>query len=48
MVDRGDLGSFIDGLTKLSEAIGWVVDKAGLLGTIAIGTSLFAGANNVG
>ena len=33
IVDRGDLGTAIDGLTKLSEAIGWVIDKFGVLGT---------------
>ena len=48
MIDRGDFGTIIDGLTKLSEAIGWVVDKAGLLGTIGIGAGLFAGIKNVG
>ena len=40
IVDRGDLGKVIDGLTKLSEAIGWVIDKAGLLGTAGIGIGL--------
>ena len=35
IVDRGDLGTAIDGLTKLSEAIGWVIDKFGVLGTTA-------------
>ena len=48
MVDRGDLGTIIDGLTKLSEAIGWVVDKAGMLGTIGLGAGLFAGIKNIG
>ena len=40
IVDRGDLGTAIDGLTKLSEAIGWVIDKAGLLPTAGIGIGL--------
>ena len=35
MIDRGDFGTIIDGLTKLSEAIGWVIDKFGVLGTTA-------------
>lgn len=48
MIDRGDLGVIIDALTKLSEAIGWVVDKAGLLGTIGIGAGIFAGFKNIG
>ena len=48
MIDRGDFGNLIDTLTKLSEAIGWVVDKAGLLGTIGLGTGLFMGLKNIG
>ena len=32
---RKELGSVIDGLTKVSEAIGFIIDKFGLLGTIA-------------
>ena len=31
MVDRGDLGNIIDGLTKLSEGIGFVISKLGLI-----------------
>lgn len=48
MLDRGDFGKVIDVLTKLSEAIGWVIDNAGLLGTIGIGAGAFAGFKNVG
>lgn len=48
MIDRGDFGKVIDALTKLSEAIGWVVDKAGLLGTIGLGAGIFAGIKNIG
>lgn len=48
MIDRGDLGIIIDGLTKLSEAIGFVLDKAGLLGTIGLGAGIFTGIKNVG
>jgi hypothetical protein len=48
LIDRGDLGTVIDTLTKLSEALGWVVDKAGLLGTIGLGAGLFTGIKNVG
>lgn len=33
MVDRGDFGNIIDGLTKLSEGIGFLISKLGLLGT---------------
>lgn len=48
MIDRGDFGKVIDSLTKLSEAIGFVIDKAGLLGTIGLGAGLFAGIKNIG
>ena len=48
IVDRGDLGTAIDGLTKLSEAIGWVIDKFGVLGTTAIVGGGILGANNLG
>ena len=42
LVDRGDIGAIIDAFTSLSEAIGWVVDNLGLLGTTAIiGTGAF-------
>lgn len=41
MIDRGDFGTIIDGLTKLSEAIGFLIDKIGLLGTAGIGVGLF-------
>ncbi|MCJ7856704.1 phage tail tape measure protein [Lachnospiraceae bacterium NSJ-143] len=48
MIDRGNLGTIIDALTKLSEAISWVIDNAKLLGTIGLGAGLFAGLKNVG
>ncbi|MBQ0036435.1 MAG: phage tail tape measure protein [Firmicutes bacterium] len=48
MTDRGDIGKLIDILTGLSEAIGSVVEKAGLLGTLAFGGGLFAGIKNIG
>lgn len=48
MIDRGDLGIIIDGLTKLSEAIGFVLDKAGLLGTVGVGIGAYLGIKNVG
>ncbi len=48
IVNRGDLGTAIDGLTKLSEAIGWVIDKAGMLGTIGIGAGLLASFKGAG
>ena len=46
IVNRGDLGTAIDGLTKLSEAIGWVIDKFGVLGTIGLGAGIFAVVKN--
>ena len=42
LVDRGDIGKIVDGLTKLSEAIGFVVENLGLLGTIGAGGGIFA------
>lgn len=48
LIDRGDIGTIVDGLTKISEVIGFVVNKAGILGTISLGAGLFAGINNVG
>ena len=48
MIDRGDPGTLIDGLTGLSEAISFVLGKAGLLGSVGIGAGIFAGINNVG
>ena len=48
IVDRGDLGTAIDGLTKLSEAIGWVIDKFGLLGSAAIVGGGILGKQNLG
>lgn len=48
MVDRGDLGTIVDGLTKLSEGIGFVIDKLGILGSIELGAGIFAGIKNVG
>lgn len=48
LLKRDDFGKLVDGLTKLSEAIGFVIEKAGLLGTIGIGAGAFAGIKNVG
>lgn len=48
MVDCGDLGTIVDGLTKLSEGIGFVIDKLGILGSIGLGAGIFAGIKNVG
>ena len=48
IVNRGDLGTAIDGLIKLSEAIGWVIDKFGVLGTTAIVGGGILGGKNLG
>ena len=48
IVDRGDLGTAIDGLTKLSEAIGWVIDKFGLLGTASLVGGGILAKNGIG
>ena len=48
LIDRGDIGKFVDGLTKISEALGFVIDKVGILGSIGLGAGLFAGFKNVG
>ena len=41
LIDRGDLGNIVDGLTKIAEAFDFLTDKIGLLGTVAIGGSIF-------
>lgn len=49
IMKRSDLGLLIDGLTKLSEGIGTVTSKLGLLKTAALGvTAVLSARNNVG
>ena len=48
MIDRGDFGTIIDGLTKLSEAIGWVIDKADMLGTLGAISGLLMNKSGIG
>ena len=48
MVDRGDLGSIISGLTKMSEVITSVISNLGLLKTVALGISAALAFKNVG
>mgnify|MGYP005962313321 CR=1 FL=1 len=48
MVDRGDLGTIVDGLTKLSEGIGFVTSNLGLLKTAALGITGVLAFKNVG
>lgn len=46
IADRGDINIVIDGLTKLSEALGWVIDKMYLIPTLTIGGGLTAFIKN--
>lgn len=48
MVGRGDLGTIVTGLTKVSEAITFLLDKLGILGSIGLGAGIFSGIKNVG
>lgn len=48
MVDRGDLGTIVDGLTKLSEGIGFVTSNLGLLKTAALGIGAALSFKNIG
>ena len=48
MIERGDLGAIIDGLTKFSEAIGKVTGTVGLGGTLGLGLGAFLGVKNIG
>ena len=48
MIDRGDIGKVVDALTKISEAIGFVVDNLGLLKTAALGITAALSIKNVG
>lgn len=47
IIDRGDLGTVIQGLTKLSEAIGFVIDKVGLLKAVGVGAFAFLGKDKL-
>ena len=48
MIDRGDLGTIVTGLTKLSEGITFVIDKFGVLGAIGVIGGGILGAKNAG
>lgn len=48
LINRGDIGKLVDGLTKLSEALGFVIDKLGILGSVGLGAGIFSGIKNVG
>lgn len=48
LIDSEFIKTCIDLLTELLDFLTQIVDKAGLLGTIGLGTGLFAGIKNVG
>lgn len=48
IIDRGDLGIVIDGLTKISEVLGTLIDKIGLVKGAAIALGAALSFNNVG
>lgn len=48
LVDRGDFGNIIDGLTKVSEGISFVTSNLGLLKTAIIGIGTVAGTKGLG
>lgn len=48
IIDRGDLGTIIDGLTAISEGIGGVVGKLGLIKTAALAAAGYLSFKNVG
>lgn len=48
IIDRGDLGIVIDGLTKISEVLGTLINKIGLVKGAAIALGAALSFNNVG
>lgn len=48
ILDRGDIGTIVDGLTKISKAIGFVTSNLGLLKTAALGVAGYLSFKNVG
>ena len=48
LVDRGDIGKIVDGLTKISEVLGLIINNVGILGSVGLGAGIFAGIKNVG
>lgn len=48
IIDRGDLGTVIDGITKISEVLGTLIDKIGLVKGAAIALGAALSFNNVG
>ena len=48
IIDRDDFKNILDGLLKLSEGLGWVISKLGLLQTAIIGVSTVVGSQKLG
>ena len=48
LIDRGEIGVIVDGLTKISEAIGFIVDKIGLLNLGGLGLEGFLMSKGLG
>lgn len=48
LIDRGDIGKIVDGLTAISEAIGAITKNLGLLGTAGVGLGAFFGIKDLG
>lgn len=48
LIDRGTIGTLVDSLTKVSEALGWILDKLGLVKTAIAGIAGVWGAKNLG
>ena len=48
LIDRGTIGDIVDGFTAISEAIGFVLDKFGLLGGAGVGIGAYLGIKNAG
>ena len=47
IIDRGDLGIVIDGITKLSEALGFLIEKIGLVKIAGVGFLGFLGRDKL-
>ena len=49
LIDRGVIGDLVDGLTKLSEVLEWLIsNKAALVSVFSVITGALATKNNVG
>lgn len=48
LIDRGTIGTVVDGLTKISEVIGSIIDNLGLLKIAALGIGAAFSFKNVG